>query len=324
MELFSYVCTRNIVTCVDHHHGQASRTFSPATPPFAARRCAKKADYYIRNMSWLHESMLHEPRGHRNMLGAVLTDPVSDDAAYGVIFLHPSGMFDGCGDSTFATAAALIELGMVPATERQHGFSLDTVLGPLEIETDVKDGIVREGSFPQRAILPCRRLRGRAALDGRTIGIETAFAAVLFKFSSTPIGRHELSRRPSGRSSRTAQGAWEADRRNHRSRPRHRAGACGPVHCAAQEAGLAVTIWPQTSIGLAGWAARRPALAAAPIWRSASPRRDHDLTSLSTNRVGHTLHRQWPSHRLKLPKRSCLVPSPEHRHQLHDAKKPAL
>ncbi|MGQ3157378.1 proline racemase family protein, partial [Neoaquamicrobium sediminum] len=62
---------RNIVTCVDHHHGQASRTILSGYPAIRGATMREKADYYIRNMSWLHESMLREPRGHRNMLGAV-------------------------------------------------------------------------------------------------------------------------------------------------------------------------------------------------------------------------------------------------------------
>jgi proline racemase len=200
---------RNIVTCVDHHHGQASRTILSGYPAIRGTTMRDKADYYIRNMSWLHESMLREPRGHRNMLGAVLTDPVSDEAAYGVIFLHPSGMFDGCGDSTFATAAALIELGMVPATEPVTRFSLDTVLGPLEIEADVTDGIVRQVRFRN---VPSYHVGDfEVALpDGRTVSIEMAFGGLFYGFIDAASAGIELSQKAEREIVSTAQALWEA------------------------------------------------------------------------------------------------------------------
>lgn len=199
---------RNIITCVDHHHGQASRTIVSGYPAIRGTTMREKVDYYAANMSWLHESMLREPRGHRNMLGAVLTDPVSENAAFGVIFLHPSGMFDGCGDSTFATASALIELGMVAASEPVTRFVLDTVLGPLAIEADVTNGVVREVRFQN---VPSYHVGDIeiALSDGRTIGIEVSFGGLFYGFIDATSAGIELSQASEGLIVSTAQALWK-------------------------------------------------------------------------------------------------------------------
>jgi proline racemase len=137
----------NQIYAVDHHHGQASRTILSGYPTIRGKTMAEKATYYLEHLSWIHESLIREPRGHRNMLGSILTDPVSDGAAFGVLFNHAFGLFDSCGDSTFATASALVEMGFVPSVEPVTSFVLDTVLGPLNIEVDVKDGVVKEVRF---------------------------------------------------------------------------------------------------------------------------------------------------------------------------------
>lgn len=172
---------RNQVFTIDHHHGQASRTILSGYPAIRGATMQEKADYYIAKMSWLHESLLREPRGHRNMLGSIITDPVSDEAAFGVIFLHPSGMFDGCGDSTFATAAAAIETGLVEAVEPVTRFAIDTVLGQLHIEADVKGGVVSEVRFGN---VPSYRVAGfEAALhDSRKIVIDVSFGGLYYGF----------------------------------------------------------------------------------------------------------------------------------------------
>ncbi|RUY27356.1 hypothetical protein EN979_16800 [Mesorhizobium sp. M7A.F.Ca.US.001.04.2.1] len=135
------------IYAVDHHHGQASRTILSGYPTILGKTMPEKAAYYLEHLSWIHESLIREPRGHRNMLGSILTEPVTEGAAYGVLFNHAFGLFDSCGDSTFATASALVELGYVPAVESVTHFVLDTVLGPIKIEVQIEDGVVKEARF---------------------------------------------------------------------------------------------------------------------------------------------------------------------------------
>jgi proline racemase len=137
----------NQIYAIDHHHGQASRTILSGYPTIRGTTMRAKQNYYLEHSSWVHESLIREPRGHRNMLGSIVTDPVSEESALGVIFLHAFGTFDSCGDSTFATAFAALETGLVAAVAPVTRFVMDTVLGPIDIEADVHDGIVQEVRF---------------------------------------------------------------------------------------------------------------------------------------------------------------------------------
>jgi len=62
------------------------------------------------------------------MLGSVVTDPVTPDGDVGLLFLHPRGYFEMCGDSTFSSVAALIDSGIIrcdnPDGERKSSWIL--------------------------------------------------------------------------------------------------------------------------------------------------------------------------------------------------------
>lgn len=135
---------RKLIHAIDHHHGQANRTVLSGYPSIRGTTMREKEAYYLEHLSWIHECLCREPRGHSAMLGSIVTEPVSDTSVLGVLFLHGSGLYDGCGDSTFGTAAAAVETGMIAAVEPVTRFSMDTVMGPLPVEVDVSDGIVTQ------------------------------------------------------------------------------------------------------------------------------------------------------------------------------------
>ena len=135
---------KNQIYAIDHHHGQANRTVLSGYPAIRGATMREKEAFYRENLSWIHECMCREPRGHGAMLGSILTEPVEEGSAFGVLFLHANGLYDGCGDSTFGTAAAAVETGLVEAVEPVTRLTMDTVVGPLHVEVDVNAGVVQE------------------------------------------------------------------------------------------------------------------------------------------------------------------------------------
>lgn len=76
------------------------------------------------------------------MLGAVLTEPATEDGDVGMLFLSPQGYFDMCGDSTFSGVAALIDSGIIPY-ENPDGavlIKLDTVAGRVNVHVQLRAG----------------------------------------------------------------------------------------------------------------------------------------------------------------------------------------
>ena len=57
-----------------------------------------------------------EPRGHGDMYGGLLTEPVSDGADLGVIFMQNVAYSPHCGHGIIALATAAVELGWVERT----------------------------------------------------------------------------------------------------------------------------------------------------------------------------------------------------------------
>jgi trans-L-3-hydroxyproline dehydratase len=70
-----------------------------------------------------------EPRGHADMYGAIITEPVTKGADLGVLFLHNAGLSPMCGHGIIALATVIIETGMLPAKRPETVLKIDTPAG---------------------------------------------------------------------------------------------------------------------------------------------------------------------------------------------------
>ncbi|MBL8132547.1 MAG: proline racemase family protein [Anaerolineae bacterium] len=133
---------KQIIHTWDYHHGQATRVVVGGLPPLRGATMLEKQAYFAAHCDHVRSSLMQEPRGHRNMLGAVLTDPATPDGDIGMIFLHPRGFFEMCGDSTFSSVACLIDAGIISADDPDGELSLkvDTVAGRLNVHVQMAGG----------------------------------------------------------------------------------------------------------------------------------------------------------------------------------------
>ena len=72
---------------------------------------------------------MYEPRGHRDMYGAVLLPPHRDDADIAVLFMHNEGYSTMCGHGIIALTQGLIEEGLYPATAPETTIRWETPAG---------------------------------------------------------------------------------------------------------------------------------------------------------------------------------------------------
>jgi proline racemase len=79
----------------------------PMAPILERRRWVREHADHIRRAA------MFEPRGHRDMYGALLLPPSRPDADVAVLFMHNEGYSTMCGHGTIALAAALVEQGFV-------------------------------------------------------------------------------------------------------------------------------------------------------------------------------------------------------------------
>jgi trans-L-3-hydroxyproline dehydratase len=97
---------------------------------------------------WAHEHadhvrrlLMYEPRGHRDMYGAVLLSPHRDDADIAVLFMHNEGYSTMCGHGVIALTQGLIEEGLYPAVTPTTVIRWETPAGLVTATADVSVGV---------------------------------------------------------------------------------------------------------------------------------------------------------------------------------------
>ena len=90
----------------------------------------EKRAWAHKHIDHLRRSIMLEPRGHADMYGALLTEPVSPGALAGVLFMHNQGWSTMCGHGVIAVTTIAIEREL--AWSGQDTIILDAPAGPIE------------------------------------------------------------------------------------------------------------------------------------------------------------------------------------------------
>lgn len=120
---------------IDAHAGGAGlRLIVHGLPVAPGATLAEKTDWIRPRTAAMRQALLAEPRGHTDLTGAVLTEPVSEEAHAGVVFLHATEVGGFCGHGLIAAATIAAERGLV-TTREPHPTRLvfDTAAGPTPI-----------------------------------------------------------------------------------------------------------------------------------------------------------------------------------------------
>lgn len=95
---------------------------------------AQKQDWMKRHADQLRRAVVLEPRGHRDMCAAMLTEPVNPGSDAGVIFLQNDGYAALSGHGVIAVATIAIESGLLfsrHASEPEARVVFDTAAGTV-------------------------------------------------------------------------------------------------------------------------------------------------------------------------------------------------
>ena len=94
-----------IKTIDSHTEGESTRIVYDGFPRLRGATMMEKKRDLLAHYDFLRRALMLEPRGHRDMFGAVLTEPVHEEAAAGVIFLDSGGCLNMCGHGSIGTAS---------------------------------------------------------------------------------------------------------------------------------------------------------------------------------------------------------------------------
>lgn len=86
--------------------------------------------------------LTREPRGHRELLAAVVTDPVTPGAAFGLIYMDARRYPYLCGHATVGAVTTLIDAGVLPSGDGEREVIVDTPSGPVTAVARVSESRV--------------------------------------------------------------------------------------------------------------------------------------------------------------------------------------
>jgi proline racemase len=127
-----------------HTGGEPLRIPVSGLPEIAGSTILEKRRYFRDHYDHLRTSLMFEPRGHADMYGAILTEPLSEYADFGTFFIHNEGYSTMCGHAIIALTKFAIETGMV---KNKTELIIDAPPGLIRSKAKIVDKEVVETSF---------------------------------------------------------------------------------------------------------------------------------------------------------------------------------
>lgn len=171
-----------INTLDGHTAGEPLRLITGGLPEIPGKSILEKRRYFKQNYDYIRTGLMWEPRGHADMYGAVMTEPVTADGDFGVFFLHNEGYSTMCGHAVIALATMTLDTGMIKKDGPQPVLKMDTPAGRVTAAAHRVDGRVKEVSFvnvPSFVFVSNRRIE---VPDLGMVKYDVAFGGAFYAF----------------------------------------------------------------------------------------------------------------------------------------------
>ncbi len=136
------------ITTIDAHtEGEPLRIILSGYPELPGDTILARRRYAKKHFEHLRTALMWEPRGHADMYGCIVTPPVSQDADFGVLFIHNEGFSTMCGHAIIGVTKVVLELGLLKKQEPETRIKIDTPAGMVTAYARVENGIVKSVYF---------------------------------------------------------------------------------------------------------------------------------------------------------------------------------
>jgi len=133
------------ITTIDAHAaGEPLRVITGGLDPIPGDTILAKRRYAREHLDHIRRALMFEPRGHADMYGCILTEPVTSDGDLGVLFMHNEGYSTMCGHGVIALVTVVLETGMLSPRD---AIRLDTPAGRVTARSDFDGRRVRSVTF---------------------------------------------------------------------------------------------------------------------------------------------------------------------------------
>ncbi|MCF8113927.1 MAG: proline racemase family protein [Desulfotignum sp.] len=175
--------THSITTVDTHTMGEPTRVVTSGIAHIPGKQMTDKKNWLSANLDHIRRMLMLEPRGHQDMFGAILTEPVSDTACAGVIFMDGGGYLDMCGHGSMGVVTVLLETGMLcldsPDKNKEQALYLDTPAGLIHARAVLENGRVSRVTIRNRESFFCASLEISVPPIG-TIPVDVAYGGNYF------------------------------------------------------------------------------------------------------------------------------------------------
>lgn len=136
------------ITTIDAHTaGEPLRVITGGLPEIPGDTILAKRRYAKENLDLLRKALMWEPRGHADMYGCMITDPVKPDGDLGVLFLHNEGFSTMCGHGIIGLAKVGLDTGLIDTPGDNPVIKMDTPAGRVTALGKRKHGRITSVSF---------------------------------------------------------------------------------------------------------------------------------------------------------------------------------
>ena len=183
---------RTLIRTIDAHSaGQPLRLIVDGFPSPAGATMGEKREWLKRRADRLRRTLMLEPRGHADMTGAVLTEPVSPGSHAGILFMSAGGYGSMSGHAVMAATTIALERSLLMPGGDGAAIVYDTPAGTIRARANLAGaggagGAGQAGPIRVRSVsflnVPSFVLHGGllVTLDSRQIRADIAFGGEFY------------------------------------------------------------------------------------------------------------------------------------------------
>ncbi len=136
-----------IKTIEAHTAGEPLRIYIDGLPEIKGQTILEKRKYFKENFDFIRTGTIFEPRGHADMYGAIITEPLRKDSDFGTFFLHNEGYSTMCGHAIIALTKIAFQTGFIKKYIKNPLIKIDTPAGQVTAFAKITNNKVTSVSF---------------------------------------------------------------------------------------------------------------------------------------------------------------------------------
>lgn len=167
-----------------HTSGEFCRMVIGGFPEPEGNTMIEKKHWMEENYDHVRTALMFEPRGHHDMFGAFICEPVNKEADFGVMFMDTGGYLNMCGHCTIGAVTVILEAGLKEMHEGENEVVLEAPAGIIRTTAIVKDGKVESVTLTNVPAFVYKENQV-VTVDGKEIKFTISFGGSFFALVDT-------------------------------------------------------------------------------------------------------------------------------------------